>query len=258
MKLFRYCGNKERLVKYYKSPPLGTLRIVEPFAGSMCYAFSYPNYNKLGIEVNERIVNIYNWLKSDGPNKDNTLEKFNAYCNNFDIRKCSEFSDVEKDYIRLSSGSLMTGNLDKNIIYKKEKPLEQCIANSYKALELNGNFEVKCGSCFELYKNTDVLEGDLVFMDPPYESSDGRYGINYSQTKQIKEYIESLRKTGVPIIFTYGNDAKEVYPEYNWELVTTQKVVKSDKNAHKRVRNEYVVYFNFEDEEFIFDLFENI
>lgn len=186
MKIFRYIGNKDKIIDYLSSPPKGIKRIVEVFAGSMCYAIKYCNsYKVLGIELNDRIYRIYEWLLNK-PDLDNTLVKFNKYGKeHFDIRECKEFTQVEKDYIRLNCGSLFTGNINKNIIYTSEKPLSPCIAQTKKILETAKGIEVLHGSCFELYTKEDVEEGDLIFIDPPYETFTELYGIKVSYTETL-------------------------------------------------------------------------
>lgn len=58
MKIFRYIGNKDKIIDYLSSPPKGIKRIVEVFAGSMCYAIKYCNsYKVLGIEINNEYFN---------------------------------------------------------------------------------------------------------------------------------------------------------------------------------------------------------
>ncbi|MEG1565371.1 MAG: DNA adenine methylase [Bacilli bacterium] len=98
-KLFRYTGSKHKLVDSYKKPPLDTKRIVEVFAGSMCYALSYrKKYDVLGIEINKQLYGVYKWLLNK-PDLDNTIEKFEKYTENFDIRNATEFIDGERESI---------------------------------------------------------------------------------------------------------------------------------------------------------------
>lgn len=79
MKIFKYIGSKIRLLDYLSPPPKGTRRIVELFAGSMCYGIKYCDlYKVIGIELNDRIYNIYEWLLNK-PDLDKTLDKFNKY-----------------------------------------------------------------------------------------------------------------------------------------------------------------------------------
>lgn len=140
----------------------------------------------------------------------------------------------------------MTGSLDKHIMYAKEKPIRPCVYSSMYVLKTAKSIEVELGSCFDKYTAKDVREGDLVFIDPPYESSTVLYGIKDSQTERLKTYIEELRKTGVPIIFTYGQSAPEMFPEYDWKFVKQQQVVVSKSNPVTVVRDEWVCYFNYE------------
>jgi site-specific DNA-adenine methylase len=247
MKIFRYIGSKIRLLDYLSPPPKGTKRIVELFAGSMCYGIKYCDlYKVLGIELSERIYNIYDWLLNK-PDLDKTLNEFNKYGKeHFDIRECEEFTDVEKDYIRLNCGSVFVGNVNKNVIYTSEKPLSPCVAQTKKILEVAKGIEVLHGSCFDLYTPEDVKEGDLIFIDPPYETSTELYGIKESYTEMLKQYINSLVKTGAPIIFTYGTDAPKLFPEYEWEYVKQEQVTVISKRLNNKVkRDEWVCYFNF-------------
>lgn len=97
-----------------------------------------------------------------------------------------------------------------------------------------------------MYTPEDVKEGDLIFIDPPYETSTELYGIKESYTEKLKKYINSLIKTGAPIIFTYGNDAPKLFPGYNWEYVKQEQVTVISKRLNNKVkRDEWVCYFNF-------------
>ena len=52
MKLFRYSGNKVRLIKHYRKPSHDVKRIVEPYLGSGAYSLANDKPG-LGIEINE-------------------------------------------------------------------------------------------------------------------------------------------------------------------------------------------------------------
>jgi site-specific DNA-adenine methylase len=62
--VFRYSGNKTRLLKHLPSPPPGTRTIVEPFAGSLAYAMFYKPVRIVAAEVNPYVRGLWEWLRS--------------------------------------------------------------------------------------------------------------------------------------------------------------------------------------------------
>ena len=61
------------------------------------------------------------------------------------------------------------------------------------------------------------------------------------QPDNTKELISRLSS---PIVFTYGTNAREVFPEYDWQLIKTIKVPNLRKGGTVD-RHEYVSYLNF-------------
>ena len=59
--MFYYYGRKEKVFKYYPTPNYDT--IIEPFAGSAVYSLKNFEKNIIILDKDERIINIWNYLK---------------------------------------------------------------------------------------------------------------------------------------------------------------------------------------------------
>jgi site-specific DNA-adenine methylase len=60
--MFYYYGRKEKIFKYYPTPKYDT--IIEPFAGSAVYSLKNYKKNIIILDKDERIINIWNYLKT--------------------------------------------------------------------------------------------------------------------------------------------------------------------------------------------------
>jgi hypothetical protein len=58
--MFSYFGSKWRIARKYPRPRYGT--IIEPFAGSACYALHYPHKRVLLYDLNEKVCGVWEYL----------------------------------------------------------------------------------------------------------------------------------------------------------------------------------------------------
>jgi site-specific DNA-adenine methylase len=245
LKLFRYSGGKSKLANLYKLPDKSFNRIVEPYLGSGAFSLSYANSkNVLGYEINEDLYDMWCWLK-----KTTKEELVDLYQFVEDLKKQHEKPDLKQvslengplTYLRVNVCSVMTGQLSSWKIYPQHRlPIQ----NTIQCLPLLKNFEVVLGSGEEFKNNED----DLVFIDPPYLNTVGNYK-SVNNKKLEKNYdaentIKLIDNLTCPIIFTYGSNAKEVFPQYNWEVVKQMKVP-NIRCGGTVDRYEYVSYINF-------------
>lgn len=251
-KLFRYSGNKTRLSPKYLSPTRPYTTIYEPYAGSMSYSLSKltTGITVRGVEKDPRLSNLYTWLLSPSIEVDlvKVLSKFNEKSDNFHI-DTFDGTEPEKSYVRLNSGSMMTGHIDKNIIYRYAKPLDSVVDQTLVTLSrissLNVDFRVDVGDCL-LYDDSFVGNDTLIFVDPPYLGSGNLYGkFTLDDSRRLADKIAYWKSKGSQIIFTHGDNAELYYPEFTWTEVTTVVNSKSRLNSSKRSRVEYVSYINF-------------
>lgn len=243
MKLFRYSGNKVRLIKHYRKPPDNIKRVVEPYLGSGAYMLSC-NFPGLGIEINEDIISMWKWLQIVTPqelmdlhalveNKKSTEHKPDARNLGLDIGPLT--------YVRINTTGVITGQLTAWKIYPQYSlPIESTIR------------------CLDRIKGIDVIhgeassyrhkEGDLLFIDPPYVGTIAGYqekgGHNHEKRFDPLSVIEVIDSTNNPIIFTYGEGAPDIFPQYKWEIVTTIKVPNLRKGGTVD-RTEWVSYINW-------------
>jgi len=247
VKLFKYSGNKERLTKLYRLPDrnYSVKRVVEPYLGSGAFTLNCGlGAPSLGYEVNEDLYLMWQWLKG-------TTEAELIDLNNYlqELKSKEEKPDLKGrglepgplTYLRVNVCSVVVGQLSSWKVYPQHKlPIDKTI----KCLPLLKEFDVVYGSG-ESFTDSP---GDLVFIDPPYVNTSA----NYKSVKNKKieaEYQpdntkELISRLSSPIIFTYGTNAKEVFPEYDWQLIKTIKVPNLRKGGTVD-RYEYVSYVNF-------------
>lgn len=213
---FHYSGNKKILLQKCTFDIPECKRVVEPFMGSACFAISLgkPWY---GIDSNPNIVLLMEWLKTVD---EYTLWDLKKYEGKRVSTKDIPEEDVVKTYVRINISGAYVGQLSSWIIYEQHKlPIIQtvrCLPSIRK-----GSFY--CGDALS-YTPED---GDLVFIDPPYINTSANYidkkgkSHDYCSPSMISEFVKSL---DVPWIFTYGNGAPEIFPDFDWKEVYTRRV----------------------------------
>lgn len=244
-KPFRYCGNKTRLLKFYRRPLSNVTRIVEPYMGGGSYGLS-TDLPCLGYDTNGDVVELWHWLKRQTPESMRALkEKFEAFktnskCTKPDVRDMGLESGAQT-YVRINTTGVITGQLMTWKLYPQHSlPVEKTIA----CLDKIKTVEVVHGPA-SLYKHKD---GDLLFIDPPYVGTTAGYiekGVaNHELSYDPRETIELISKTSNPVIFTYGDCARDIFPDYDWQIVTTRKVPNVRKGGTVD-RREWVCYVNW-------------
>lgn len=240
-KPFRYAGNKSKYFKFYRELPADTKRIVEPFAGSLIFSMQY-DLPILASDIEPRIVELYNWLASIS---EIDLHKLNNwYLNkrdNFDIRDITILSEPQRTYIKLNAGSMMTGHIDKNIIYRNAKslPIDNTIACLPKIKNQLTILNVE-------FDSLEIKSGDLIFIDPPYIGSHNQYGRDIDENdlvNRIKQFISKYPDN--KFIFTHADGVEYLFPDYDWQFTKEHTLIKSRIKTQSRVRNEYVAYINW-------------
>lgn len=246
--LSRYSGNKARLLKHYGIPAAevyaasGIKRIVEPYFGSGAFSMNV-DLPALGFEVNPLLVAMYDWLRESSPEE---LEALRARVD--EIRKSKEKPDVRElelpegpqTYVRLNVCSAMVGQLSSWKMYPQHKlPIENTIRCLPRLQHINVIL-----SPASTYKYED---GDLCFIDPPYVGTKANYlgrKENIERLYKPEDTVSLISGISGPIIFTYGTNAKEVFPQYDWEPVLVKKVANIRKGG-TITRIEHVAYINW-------------
>lgn len=244
LKAFRYSGAKDKVIPLLRELPTHK-RLCELYLGSGQFLLQN-NGNSLGIDINKNIISIWNFLKSTTPDRLVELEKIrydavNSHGQNKpDVRDLG-LSEGEANYVRINCASVCVGQLSSWKLYPQHKlPIEQTIKLLPRIKEIDfvlGN----AGS----YQEQD---GDIVFLDPPYQGTKGNYkengkvGIEESYNPQ--QTIDLISRIQSPIILTYGTDAKITFPMYEWQELFTKKVPNLRKGGTID-RIEHVTYINW-------------
>jgi len=242
MKLFRYSGNKTRYLQYYKMPSQGYKRIVEPYFGSGSFSLNNTG-SAVGYEVNDDLYAMLAWLKTTDKTELFDLKKIvdiNSSKNEkLDVRTL-QLEKGPETYLRINVCSAVVGQLSSWKIYPQHKlPVEKTLESIPRLKEI-----ILFNKSGESHIEDD---GDLVFIDPPYIDTKANY---FSQSKDYTDLynpnttIDFIKNTKSPIIFTYGTNAKKIFPNYNWNLVKEVKVP-NIRNGGTVSRYEYVSYINF-------------
>jgi site-specific DNA-adenine methylase len=247
-RLFRYSGSKSRLLKYYRRPPSGTKRIVEPYLGSGCYLLS-SGLPGLGYETNGDVVAMWKWLQTTSPAELKDLYRAVEEIKidpstpvKPDVRLMLGLNLGQQTYVRINTTGVLVGQLTAWKIYPQNRlPIEQTIA----CLPLLKDIEVIHGSA-ALYKHQD---GDALFVDPPYLGTTAGYvekGGNKSHETTYKplETIDLINSTSNPILVTYGDGAVSHFPGLQWQPVMTRKVPNIRRGGTVD-RTEWAAYVNW-------------
>jgi site-specific DNA-adenine methylase len=244
LKLFRYSGSKTRFLKYYRKPDKSIKRIVEPYLGSGAYWLN-SSLPGLGYEMNSDLAEMWKWLKSC---KDKDLDDLNDQVE--EVKKKKDKYNVKdmnltigaQTYVRVNITGLCIGQLTSWSIYSKYKlPIE----NTKKCLNRLKDLEIVQGDAIQYIHNDD----DLLFIDPPYLGTSANY-MDKSKKKSLekgydpKDTIKIIENTNNPIIFTYGDGAKDIFPNYTWEVAAIKKVPNLRKGGVVE-RTDYVSYINW-------------
>jgi hypothetical protein len=244
---FRYSGNKSRMFQNYKRPMFPVRRIVEPYAGSMAYSLNLQvalgrRIRSLGFDTNEYLTSMWRWLTSSARAgtlsgqlqgiRDQVLK-----AGKVDVRTI-DWPDPIRTYVRVNVCSVMVGQLSSWTIYPKHSlPIENTIA-AVPYMKL-----LTVHPCDALQYRPEP--GDLVFIDPPYINTSANYVGRAGKTDKgytpahTMALLEKLR--GVPVIFTYGDSAPQLFPTLKWGVVAKRKVP-NIRMGGTVDRTEYVCY----------------
>lgn len=240
LRLFRYSGNKSKLIPLYRPVPSGTVRIVEPYLGSGAFLLN-SNLPAIGYEINGDLVAMWQWLKEAAP-KD--LHDLNSLVE--DRKKQETKPDVRdmkldlgrQTYVRVNVCSVVVGQLSSWKVYPQHSlPVEETI----RCLPRLRDVEVVHGRG----ERHECREGDFLFVDPPYVGTVGNYvekgGNEIERAYRPDDTVRLIDSCSCPVMLTYGTNAAEVFPDYSWELVKTVKVPNMRRGGTVD-RSEYVSY----------------
>jgi site-specific DNA-adenine methylase len=243
--LFKYSGNKKDIVPLLRPRP-AFKRAVEPYLGSGAFICSC-DAPALGIDINPNIIDLWTWLRDEAtPERLSELGNIakeavdKAPDKKPDVRTLG-LSKGETLYLRINITSVCVGQLSSWKIYPQHK---LPIAATTAILDRLKSVELVLGN-EDSYVEKD---GDFVLLDPPYLATtanykqDGRGGIEEGYDPQAT--VRLIRRLSCPIILTYGTNAKEIFPEFDWEVVKIKKVPNLRRGGTIE-RIEHATYINW-------------
>ena len=218
--------------------------MVEPYLGSGAFSIN-ASVPAVGYELNGDLCAMWNWLKTATPQD---LQDLSALVE--DCRQRTEKPDVRdmaldlgrQTYVRVNCCSVVVGQLSSWKVYPQHSlPIAEtakCLPRLRDITVIHGRGESHL-----------VQDGDLLFVDPPYVGTKGNYvekggGADIEGEYKPQDTINLLSRVSCPVIFTYGTNAREVFPQFSWEPVKTVKVPNMRRGGTVD-RIEWVTYANF-------------
>lgn len=231
LRLFRYCGNKSKLLHLYRPIPCGVRRIVEPFLGSGAFMLN-SGLPGIGYEMNPRIVAMWRWLKQASADDLRGLANLVDRCKKDrpSVRDLGLDSGPEA-YVCINVTGLVVGQLSSWTVYPQHSlPIDDTI----RCLPRLKEIEVVQGDGHQFVAE----RGDMLFVDPPYVATNANYAkVEYDPNKTVS----MIEAWDCPTILTYGSNAESVFPQYQWETVKIVKVPNMRRGGTVD-RNEMVTY----------------
>lgn len=217
---WRYSGSKKRLLKYLPGPPLGTTTIVEPFAGSAAYGLHYQPKSLVLAEANTDVRELWEWVATTATEEDLRELEAKKPTEKIDIRTLG-LPKPQETLMRLSISGAYVGQLSSFIAYPQH------------SFDLSGIAEVlsyvrRSVTIASDFRDTEGIKG-LYFVDPPYLGTQGNYHDKSKKhdmtgdvsADELKSFIGKLQS---PVLFTYGEGAPELFPDFDWKLAVLRKV----------------------------------
>lgn len=226
--LFRYSGNKNRLIPHYRGravfpAPAGTRRLVEPYLGSGAFSIQALlagfEGQVCGSDQSAEVVALWDWLRSPQAEEDllRLLDWSQQQEEKVDIRTLG-LDPGPLLYLKLNSCGAYVGQWGSWTYYPQHNlPVLQTI----RLLPLARKVQVTRKAA----EDWDPQPGDAYFLDPPYVGTVGGYvrEKEYDPSTTM-DLIGRCQERGVPVLVSYGSGAPEVFPDLEWELVKRRKV----------------------------------
>lgn len=247
--MFRYSGSKKRLLKFLPPPPTGISQIVEPFAGSAAYGVHYRPSRLSLCEANTDVVSLWNWLISEATEEDvrslqALLAAKKAEGKKFKLSELG-LSKGPETLARLTTSGVYVGQLSSWVFYPQHTAnFSELIAG----LPYIKESVRVIGLDFEKMLEADV-RNTLFFIDPPYVGTSANY-IDKSNKGELEKsdlrqrIVDCIQSVKAPVLFTYGDGAPEVFPEFDWQLAVQRRVPKI-RTGGTKLRSEYFAKIRF-------------
>ncbi len=247
---FRYSGSKDELLAVLRGPPIGCKKIVEPFAGSARFGIWHQPKELYLYEVNTDVYELWRWLIEDATEQDLTdLENKRVVIAR--TVKDLGLDRARETLMRLTCSGIYVGQLSSWVCY----PQHTVDYSDIKFLLswIQSNVKLAGRDFRESFRHNDDDEV-CYFIDPPYLGSlscyiDKTEKINHDDKLSVKDIADFISSLTRPVIFTYGDDAPSLFPQFNWYKLKTKSVPrimhKDSGGEASKTRSEYVAYINF-------------
>jgi site-specific DNA-adenine methylase len=182
--MFYYYGRKEKVFKYYPTPKYDT--IIEPFAGSAVYSLKNFNKNIIILDKDEKIINIWNYLKLATSDEILSLPLL-TNGQSLNDEEFQNLNTVQKDLISFftnPSSAQPKRSVGKfNIWHEKNRKRLSEDVNKIR------HWQILLGDYHDIPNQNATW-----FIDPPYQGNGGKYykhgnkNINYNE---LSEWAQS-------------------------------------------------------------------
>lgn len=243
LRLFRYSGNKSRLLGLYRPVPSRVTRIVEPYLGSGAYGLN-SGLPLLGYEIDPELVGMWRWLQGVDEKRLRDLEKLVEDRKKLELKPDVRDMGLESGaltYVRVNVCSVVVGQLSSWKVYPQHRlPIEEtirCLGRLRDVRVMHGRGE-----------DHVFVEGDGLFVDPPYLGTVGNYGDGVEDGYRAADTIGLIDRAvaaDVPCMVTYGTNCREVFPSWSWEKVRDVRVPNMRKGGTVD-RSEWVAYLGWD------------
>jgi len=242
---FRYSGSKDELLGFLRNPPIGSNRIVEPFAGSARYGVYHQPDSLYLYEANTHMYELWKWLTTEATSEDLLELQSKRPIITRDVREL-ELPKAQETLMRLTCSGVYVGQLSSWVMYPQHRVDFSDIISVIHWLR--DSVEL-CGNDFRQSAQHDSEDDVMYFIDPPYLGTTGCYidkdeKVNHDKELTIEEIANFISSLKSPTIFTYGSDAPESFPMFEWHKLIEKSVPKIVSGG-SRVRTEWVSYINF-------------
>lgn len=244
-------------------------RYVEPFIGGGSVFFSLESSSSVISDVNPELINFYRKLR------DEPVELYKAVEEHLEIFEKSESDHYY--YMRGLDRKVGLNNLSKLFRATRFLFLNKTCFNGLYRVNRKGQFNTPVGQftktpsvdlqsmlvASDLLKNTDIscqgfeevldrtIDGDLIFLDPPYFSPEGEIFDSYTSSKidskvfhrKLAEAAKEAHSRGAHIIVSnsdYGY-IRDLYSDFNIKQVQRPGTMNSKSSKRQKV-GELLIY----------------
>ena len=211
------------MLKHLPPPPLGTTRIVEPFAGSLAYSLAY-GLPTTAADANPLMRELWNWLRTEA-----TIDGLTELEGKVPAERVSVFSlglkSPEATLMRLFISGAYVGQLSSKILYGDQhrfdlSKLKAALPSIQKNLsEVMADYSDCEATCSE--------PGVMAIVDPPYLSNTGA---NYKSkgkdhgSLDPQALLAFIKRLPCPTMVTYGDEAATTFQDLPWQVACIKKV----------------------------------